>query len=162
MNETISPDLKPWAGPVPAPSVEYLADHHAVTQLAKIYALGVDMHDLELLNSAFAADAFIDGSAGAMPADEYLKKIYDGTGGYASTQHNITNQYVTLSGDDAVVWSYAVAYHWAGPDTPSDRGDLRVGVQYRDKCRRSPQGWVIVSRQVVRLWTDGVDPRKAR
>lgn len=148
----VSDDIKQWAGPIPSPSPSELADRYAVSQLVKTYALGVDMRDLELAMSVFTADAFADGSVGAMPVSEYLPQVYAGAAAFAATQHNITNQYVTVNGDEALVWSYAIAYHWAAPG--DGRGDLVVGVQYRDQCRRFPQGWLITARKAVRQWTD--------
>jgi hypothetical protein len=145
-------DLHGWAGPMRAPGTAELADRYAVSQLVKIYALGVDMRDYALTRSAFASDAFAEGALGAFPIDEYLPKVYEGAAAYAATQHNITNQHVTIRGDEALVWSYAIAVHKVGP------GDVRehmtLGVQYRDNCRRFPDGWLIVHRKVVRVWNE--------
>ena len=49
-------DLMQWAGPSKAPDMQSLADRYAVSQLVKIYALGVDMRKYELSRSAFAPD----------------------------------------------------------------------------------------------------------
>src|SRR5438445_5049006 len=100
-----------WRGPIASPGPQELADRYAVSQLVKVYALGIDMRDLDTVRSVFAPDAFVEGMAGAMPASEYLPTIFEGASVYAATQHNITNQHVTVDGDDAVCWSYAVCYH---------------------------------------------------
>jgi hypothetical protein len=151
-------ELEQWKGPFKTPSAEELADRYAASQLVKIYALGVDTRNYELSRSVFAPDAFADGSAGAFQIDEYLPKIFDGVAVYEATQHNITNQHVRINGDEALVWSYAIAVHKVRPgDT---RQDMTLGVQYRDTCRRTPQGWVIAHRKVDRMWTELFEPRK--
>ena len=66
--------------------------------------------------------------------------------------HNITNQYATLDGDDAEVWSYAVALHFVGRPTRTGT-DLAMGVQYRDQARRTAAGWVVARRDTVMLWS---------
>ena len=69
-----------------------------------------------------------------MPASEYLPTIFAGASVYQATQHNITNQHVTVDGDEALVWSYAICYHLEEPG--NGRDDLIVATQYRDRCRR--------------------------
>jgi len=154
----MSDDLRRWAGPIPSPNAAELADRYAVSQLVKVYALGVDMRDYELTRSVFAPDANAEGSAASGPIDEYLPKVWGGAGAFQATQHNITNQHVSLNGDEALVWSYAIAVHKAAPG--DDRSDLTLGVQYRDTCRRFPGGWLIVHRKVVVQWAEAAAPKK--
>lgn len=145
-------DLRRWEGPIAAPDTAELGDRYAVSQLVKVYALGVDMRDYALTRSVFAPDAFAEGSVGAFPIDEYLPKVYEGAACFAATQHNITNQHVSINGDEALVWSYAIAVHKVGAG--DEREQVTVGVQYRDTCRRFPEGWLIVHRSVVRQWNE--------
>jgi hypothetical protein len=69
-----------------------------------------------------------------------------------ATQYNITNQHVTIDGDEALVWSYAITVHKAEPG--SGRENVTLGVQYRDRCRRTAKGWLIASRKVALQWTE--------
>jgi hypothetical protein len=149
-------DFRQFAGPVPSPSIEEMADRAAVSQLVKIYALGIDMRDLDVVRSVFADDAFIDGSEGSMAAADYLPRVFEGMSVYAASQHNITNQHVVVDDDDAFVWSYAVVYDIGHPDT--DRGDIVVGVHYRDRCHRFPEGWMITYRKASIAWSRGPAP----
>lgn len=143
---------KLWAGPVAAPSAAELAERYAVSQLAKIYALGIDMRSYELCRSAFAQNAVGEGPQGLLPIDEYLKGTYGVGASFHATQHVIANQYVTLNGDEAIVWSYGIAHHKVAPgDT---REEIIAGVQYRDRCHRFPQGWLITERRVALQWMD--------
>jgi SnoaL-like domain len=150
-------ELRPWSGPIAAPSPQELADRYAVSQLVKVYALGVDMRDLDLVQSVFAPDAFCEGMAGAMPAKEYLPSVYAGAAAYPVTQHNITNQHVVIDGDEAACWSYAVCYHMEQSVTSGE--DLVIAVQYRDQCHRFEDGWLITSRKTVMQWLRGPYPR---
>lgn len=142
-----------WRGPASPLAISELADHDAVGRLVKIYALGMDMRDYELCRSAFAPDALAEGRGGEMIAiDAYLPELYAGAAAFQATQHNITNQYVAVTGDEAVVWSYAVAFHKPAPGDA--RQTITVGVQYRDRCRRGPRGWLIAERRTLRQWTE--------
>jgi len=148
----MSEDAKQWAGPVVPPSAAELADRDAVSRLAKIYGLGIDMRDYELCRSAFAQEAVGEGPQGLEPIDTYLRRTYGMGTSFHATQHLIANQHITLNGDEATVWSYGVAHHKVAPgDT---REEIIAGVQYRDRCRRFPQGWLITERRVALQWLD--------
>lgn len=154
-------DPRQWAGPaVPPGGAAELADRYAVCELAKIYALGLDMRDYGLCRSAFAPDAAIEGKQGMEPVDESLPRTYSYATSFHATQHVIANQYVTLKGDDALVWSYGIAHHKVKPGEAND--EIIAGVQYRDRCRRFPQGWLITERRVAMLWLDQGPPKAAR
>ena len=148
---------KEWRGPIKSPSPEELADRYAASQLVKVYALGIDMRDLDTVLSVFTPDAVVSGMSGESRAAEYLPGIYAGAAVYHSTQHNITNQHVTIAGDDAHVWSYAICYHLEAPG--SGREDLIVATQYRDQCHRFENGWLITARAAVMQWMRGPFPR---
>jgi hypothetical protein len=145
--------LAALGGPVAPLDPAVAADLAAACQLARVYALGIDLRDQDLVRSAFADDAVVDGMAGVSPIDDYLPRLLDGVARYAATMHNITNQYGVIDGDVGVVWSYAHCLH-IEPEG-SDRPDLHVGVHYRDKVRRDGGGWVISMRKTVPQWTRG-------
>lgn len=153
----MSEQAKKWAGPVRPLSAAELADHHAVCQLAKIYAIGLDMRDYELARSAFAPDALYEGKQGEEHIDVSLPKTYAVAASFVATQHFIGNQYVDLQGDTAVVWSYGVAHHKQAAG--SERDEIIAGVQYRDECRRFPGGWLITRRSAPPMWLDIAPPR---
>jgi len=143
---------KKWSGPVKPLSPEALADTHAVSQLCKIYAIGMDLRNYDLARSAFADDALIEGKSGMEPVDESLPKTFAMASSFHATQHFIGNQYVDLAGDEATVWSYGIAHHKAA--TGDGRDEIIAGVQYRDKCRRSAAGWQIIERVIANQWVD--------
>lgn len=141
-----------WAGPIQTFDAATLADRLAVLQLVQVYALGVDMHDYDLSRSVFTDDAFSKGAMGEAAIDDYLPRVWGGAQAYAATQHNITNQHVEMTGDEARVLSYAIAVHKAKPG--SDMTNLTMGVQYRDWCRKTEMGWLIYRREAVAQWTE--------
>jgi hypothetical protein len=156
----MSEQAKQWAGPAtPLGTLTELADHHAIGQLPKIYALGMDMRDLDLARSAFALDAVAEGKQGMESIEQHLKFVYGVASSFHATQHVISNQYIQLNGDAALVWSYGVAQHKVAPG--EQRDEIIAGVQYREKCRRFAQGWLIVERSVANQWID-MGPAKRR
>jgi SnoaL-like protein len=153
----MSGETKNWGGPVLPPDTAELADRYAVSQLPKIYGLGLDMRDYALCRSAFATQAMAEGKQGLEPIDEYLPATYRTAASFHATQHIIANQYVTLNGDEAILWSYAVAHHKVAPGQTGN--EIIAGVQYRNHCRRFPGGWLITEHRVVLQWMDRAPPR---
>lgn len=148
-----------WAGPATPPTANEMADRAALESLCKIYALGMDMRDFDLVASAFAGDAVIHGPNGLQPFRESMSGTFAFASGFAATQHLIAQQYVDAAGDEATVWSYGVAHHKVAPG--EDRDEIIAGVQYRDRCRRFAEGWLIVERAIHNLWVD-IRPRAAK
>ena len=137
-----------FRGPIVPESSDAIADRLAVCRLAPTYALGIDSRDEALVRSVFAPDARMRGALGEASADEYIPRLLEGVARYEATMHNITNQYAAIDGDDADVWSYAVALHFVAAGA-----DLAMGVQYRDRARRTAAGWVVARRDTVMLWS---------
>lgn len=146
-----------WCGPSKTPSVEALAEHYAIGQLAKIYALGMDLRDYALSRSAFAPNGIGIGKSGPEPIDTYLPNTYKTAASFQATQHVISNQYIDLDGDNAVLWSYGVVHHKVAKGEARD--EIIAGVQYRDKCQKFADGWLIVERSVALQWMDMAPPR---
>ena len=144
-------DPTQFRGPIAPESPDAIADRLAVCRLAPTYALGIDSRDEALVRSVFAPDARMRGALGEAPADEYIPRLLEGVARYEATMHNITNQYATIDGDDADVWSYAVALHFVAGGAGGT--DLAMGVQYRDRARRTAAGWVVARRDTVMLWS---------
>jgi hypothetical protein len=153
----VKEQARKWAGPARPLSAAELAEHHAVCQLVKIYAIGFDMRDYDLARTAFAPDAVWEGKQGDEHIDISLPRIYGMASSFTATQHFIGNQYVDLQGDSAVVWSYGIAHHKV---TVGDgRDEVIAAVQYRDECKRFPEGWLITRRSAPPQWMDIAPPR---
>lgn len=151
-------DYKHWAAPIAVPAAAELADRYAIGQLPHVYALGIDMRDLELVLSCFDEDGEGDGAAGKWPLHEYLRKTYAGASSYRATQHTMLNQHIHIDGDEALMWTYGVAYHIQPEGV--DLANLTVGVHYRDLCRRTAGGWIVHRRKAVLQWADGPLPAR--
>jgi hypothetical protein len=145
--------LTAMRGPIAPLDPAVAPDLAAACQLARVYALGIDQRDQGIVRSVFASDAVVEGMAGTSPIDDYLPALFGGVARYAATMHNITNQYGVIDGDVGIVWSYGHCLHMERDG--SDRPDLHVGVQYRDRVRRYGGGWVISARKTVPQWTRG-------
>jgi hypothetical protein len=150
-------ETKHWAGPSVPLDPSQLVVRDAICQLAKIYGLGIDVRDYELCRSAFSEDAVGVGAQGDEPLDTFLRRTYDVGASFHATQHIIANQYVQLRGDEATLWSYGIAHHKVAPGEARD--EIIAGVQYRDECRNTGKGWLIVRRQVALQWMDRGKPK---
>jgi SnoaL-like domain len=150
-------DPTTFRGPIAPESPAVTADRVAVCRLAPTYAFGIDARDEALVRSVFAPDAVLRGALGEAPADQYIPRLLEGVAAFAATMHNITNQYAVVDGDEADVWSYAVAIHLVHAD--SGRDDLTMGVQYRDHARRVEDGWLVAHRETIKLWDRLTRPR---
>ena len=73
--------------------------------------------------------------------------------------HFMGNQLVEVDGDEGMVETYAVAFHWAGERAGADDpANLVVGVRYQDSVVRSDRGWLIARRHVDPDWRVGAYP----
>lgn len=149
-----------WAGPIQPLDAVGLAERQAVAQLAMVYALGIDMRDLDLVLSVFDPDGVGEGAVGQARMEDYIRQTFEGAAAFDATQHTMINQYVDVQGDEATMWTYGVAHHIRPDQDPL--GNLVVGVQYRDTCRKGPDGWLIVRRRSLMQWVDGTLPGVAR
>ena len=152
--EATAIDVSQLGGPIGDDGIP-LADREAARRLARAYALGVDRRDEALVASLFTDDAVIAGTLRTASASEYVPELIAGASRFAATQHHITNQYVVRADDDLIVHSYAVALHFGTAGGASEGGpsDLAMGVEYRDRARRTDTGWLISHRHTVTRWT---------
>jgi hypothetical protein len=150
---------KHWAGPAVPPSADELRDHYALSQLAKIYALGIDVRNLDLCRSAFSPEATGEGRGQMLPLEDFLKTTYGVGASFHATQHLIANQYIQVQGDDADVWSYGIAHHKVAPGEA--KNEIIAGVIYRDRCHRFAKGWLITERRLTTQWVDMAPARAA-
>ena len=144
-------DLAGLRGPITPETLETLADRAAVCRLPQLYASASTCATKRWCAASSPPGAVIHGALGEATADEYIPKLMAGVAGYEATMHNITNQYSVVEGDDADVWSYAVALHFERAET--GHADMAMGVHYRDQLTRTELGWSVTERHTVRLWT---------
>jgi ketosteroid isomerase-like protein len=134
------------------------SDRLEIRNLIDEYASSLDDRSVERLVAVFTDDAhFFVSPAGS---DESLM-AYDGADGIAEimtlispfghTMHVMLNHQVKVTGDTASAFTYCTANHLLG-DPPE--ANLTMALKYKDQLRRTPDGWRIATRQVMRYWQE--------
>jgi ketosteroid isomerase-like protein len=140
-----------------AARVRVLEDRAAINDLIIRYAEAVDNWDNDALTSCFTDDAEatfagvpVPGRGGAAVA-AFLDSLRDGGPPPATpikSTHLFTNVVINVAGDEADARCSASVYSVRG-----DPEQVRVrGVSYRDRMRRTPNGWRISKRTHSVAW----------
>jgi len=134
---------------------ETLADRIAIDDVLTRYATAVDARDWDLYRSVFTADAVIDyTSSGGIRGGvtEVTTWLSDALSIFSMSQHLVTNRDIRVTGDTATSRSYF--YNPMGRTKRNGTLDLMfVGGFYRDKLRRTADGWRIVERIQDTAWS---------
>ena len=134
-----------------------VADRLAIDGLLSRYAWAIDDKDWDALATVFTEDAHIDyTSAGGIAGDRdtVVAWLAETLAGFPMTQHMVTTRDISLDGDRATARS--MVYNPMG--LPDGDGGLRIfytGGVYRDRLRRTADGWRIEERVEEALWFDG-------
>lgn len=127
-----------------------LADKLDIQANLSRYTYGCDTRDVELIGSAFTADATIDYDSlppFANGITDFLEMTTGILSQLASTQHLLGNLHVEVDGDTAHCTSYVQATHVA------ENGQMFVGAgRYDDDLVRTAAGWKIAARTFRRQW----------
>lgn len=132
---------------------DVVADRLAVTDGLHRYAYAIDDRDLDAVRAVFTSDAHLDYTASGGPAggrDEVVDWIGRGLALLGATQHVVTNALVDLDGDTATSRCYLVNPLLTVGDDPTI---VLLGGEYRDRWRRTADGWRIVDRTHLVTWT---------
>lgn len=133
---------------------EPFADRIEIDDLLTRYATAVDTRDWDLYQTVFTADAVVDyTSSGGIRGGlaEVTKWLTESLAMFSMSQHLVTNRDIRVTGDTATSHSYL--YNAMG-QTKRD-GTLAlmfVGGYYRDKLRRTADGWRITERIQDTAW----------
>jgi 3-phenylpropionate/cinnamic acid dioxygenase small subunit len=130
-------------------------DRQDISELLVRYATGIDRRDWPLFRTVFTDDCELDyGEIGAWQGVDAVTDFMDTTHAMAGhTLHRLTNQAITLDGDNASARTYI--------DAVIMFGDNQSGVNawgfYDDKIVRTADGWRIARRRFtqVRITTFG-------
>jgi 3-phenylpropionate/cinnamic acid dioxygenase small subunit len=128
-----------------------LLDERAVQRVMLRYARGIDARDWDEVRACFASEAFIAGTGHSGMRDEYLEQLFAGVARYGVTMHTVGNQIVHVDGDVARTETDLIARHF--DDEAGKAEALVIGVRYADQLRRDGDGWLILRRDVRRLWS---------
>ncbi len=134
-----------------------LEDRAAINDLIIRYAEAVDNRDNDALASCFTDDAEVSFAGVPVPGRggaavvAFLNSLGDGGPPPATpikTSHLFTNVVIKLEGDEADARCSASVYSVRG-----DPEQVRIrGVSYRDRMRRTPEGWRISKRAHSVAW----------
>ena len=119
------------------------------------YATALDRRKWELLEDVFTADLTFDAGEWVMEDREsYVAMVKTYLGGCGPTQHLLGNYRIEFQGDDAATSAcYVKAFH-----LDRDRGaelTYDMGGEYRDRLRRTPEGWRIHHRTLEVFYETG-------
>ena len=141
------------------PTAESLLDREAIREAMARYCRGIDRLDVNLIKSAYHADAFDDHGPFKGARDDFVEWIVPFLRHeYVSTSHHLTTQSIEVQGDVAHVETYAIVVQekHAG-------GDIRQLIahsRYVDRFEKRDGDWRIAHRVVVTdsARTDAVAP----
>ena len=131
-----------------------VADRLAIIDGLRRYAYAIDDRDFAAVRQVFTPDAVLDytstgGPRG--PRDEVVDWIAAGLALLGPSQHFVTNELITLAGQQATSRCYLLN-PLLSPEAPAENV-LLLGGEYRDRWRRTPAGWRITAREHVVTWT---------
>jgi len=140
-------------------NMQCLLDRAAISDVQLRYATGVDMRDWPLFRSCFTDEIETESSSavGSPPqrikADEWVERVRRTLNGMEATQHMITNQVITLNGDEATCVAYVQARHHL-PNETGGSDQVMYGY-YTNRFVRTTEGWKIRARKLTVLWNEG-------
>ncbi len=130
-------------------------DKQAVIDVAIAYTYALDSNEFDLLDDVFLPDATVNYTdENARPGRDGIKdRIAEALGPLDNSQHICSNHEVHIAGDTASHRCYLQAQHIrdVGEGSPL----FIVAGRYVDDLVRTPDGWRIKHRDLIRMWTDG-------
>lgn len=131
-----------------------LADRAAIVEVTHRYCWALDSRDWGLLDQVFTDDATAELLSPLLQGRDAIRtRIRDAIEPLDATQHTVTNHMITLRGDTASSRCYLHSQHVRrsvdGPPL------YVVAGRYEDELVRTPDGWRISSRRLVRTWWEG-------
>jgi hypothetical protein len=133
------------------------SDFETIVRLLTRYARALDTRDWDLYETVFAPEAVIDyTSSGGVRAGRAEARVWvaGAMEPFTMSQHLMVNHDIRVDGDTAT--AHTDLYNPLG--RPDGKGGLRilfVGGVYKDKLRRTGDGWVITERIEQMTWWTG-------
>lgn len=119
------------------------------------YCRGVDRHDFPLIEASYHQDAIDCRGSIERSIPEFLDWVRTAVRKY-HTMHFLGNHLAEISGDRAVVETYAMVVHVGRAPGESS---FTSGIRYVDYMERSSAKWGVSRRWVVREWFRPDDSR---
>ncbi len=135
--------------------INRLLDERNIVAVATAYTWALDQHRWDDLRDVFAPDATADLGAAArlVGIDAIVHRIRTALEPLDDSQHLVGNHQVVVDGDTATHRCYLHAQHIRRAATGGP--NYIVAGRYEDDLARTPDGWRIVHRSLVVMWTDG-------
>ncbi len=145
--------------------MQLLLDRSEIERVVYDYATGIDTKDWDLWRSIFTETVQVQFRAAgetqftglgqewnSMTLDEWVEGRRVLFTGLATTQHQMSNPRITISGDTATCVMYMQAIHFmpGEPDT-----EYTLGGYYVDDLVRTPQGWKLSRVNLNVTWERG-------
>ena len=138
-----------------------LEDRAEIIDLTHRYCWALDAREFDLLDSVFAEDAEAELLAPVLAGREAIVgRVSGAVSRFDATWHAVSNHQIALDGDTATCRCYLMAQHVKQVD--GEARNFVIAGRYEDRLRRDPQGWRIVFRRLVRVWTEGDPGVRAR
>lgn len=134
-----------------ARKVEEAVARQDIHELILAQARGVDRGDEALMRSVWHPGATMDAGIFDGPADEFCSMIIGATAGMKRMSHTVSNEWITIEGDEAAAESYVIAF--VTRDDEDGAVDEFTGGRYLDRLSRKNGVWKFNSRTFVPDWT---------
>ena len=128
--------------------IRQLMDEREITDRLNDYCRALDLMDLAILDGVFTTDCVVEfgpdkrlNSEGADAVRRSLERLWR----WQRTSHHLSNVQISFGGaDTASSTSYVLAWH----ERP-DGTTATIYGQYRDRWRRTGEGWRIARRKML-------------
>ena len=132
--------------------LQELLDEHDVVATQVRYSTALDTRDWALLRTCFTADAVAEYEGkepcrGYEAVEELCRRAL---APLTRTQHLLGTAAVVLHGDEATASCYLQAQH-----VRTGGGTFVIAGCYRDRLRRTDDGWRLAHRRLETWWTSG-------
>jgi SnoaL-like domain len=136
-------------------SLDTTSDRLDIADLLALYSTALDTKQWDLLDEVFTPDAVCDYGSLGNPAnrDEIKALIRRTLEPLDFTQHFIGNVVVKVDGDKAHTDLYLIAQHIRAGAAGGE--SYMMGARYADDVVRTPEGWRISHREIIRGWATG-------
>ena len=140
-------------GRSPEETMQMLVDRAAIVDITHRYCWALDTKDWAVLDTVFTPDATADLTVDLVGREQILQRIKNALTPMDDTQHMVANHQIILDGDSATCRCYLQAQHvrkaaHGGPN-------FIIAGRYEDQLQRTSEGWRIVFRRLVVMWTEG-------
>ena len=132
-----------------------IEDRLAIADLTAAYCWALDARDWAALEQVFLPDATAELASPLLHGVEAIKaRVAKALDPLDESQHMVTNHQIVIEGDVATCRCYLQAQH-VRRGAAGDGVNFVIGGRYEDEMVRTPQGWRIRHRRLVRMWEEG-------